>query len=101
MVMDREKGKPGDKQKWRDALNSYLTNNKKEFDRPQKFYWSFAIVRCPPSLLARHAAGTTHAREGGHVRCAPRHKALRAPLRATVAWQQLTTHAHNAAAYAF
>ena len=59
MVMDREKGKPGDKQKWRDALNSYLTNNKKEFDRPQKFYWSFAIVRCPPSLLARHAAGTT------------------------------------------
>ena len=43
MVMDREKGKPGDKQKWRDALNSYLTNNKKEFDRPQKFYWSFAM----------------------------------------------------------
>ena len=39
----REKGKPGDKQRWRDALNSYLTNNKKDFARPQKFYWSFAM----------------------------------------------------------
>ena len=29
----------GDNRKWRNALNSYLTNNKEKFLRPRKFYW--------------------------------------------------------------
>ena len=32
----------GDNKKWRNSLNSYLTNNMKKFDRPKKFYWAIA-----------------------------------------------------------
>ena len=32
----------GDNKKWRNSLNSYLTNNMKKFERPKKFFWSLA-----------------------------------------------------------
>jgi hypothetical protein len=32
----------GDNKKWRNSLNSYLTNNIKKFERPKKFFWALA-----------------------------------------------------------
>jgi uncharacterized membrane protein YgcG len=38
----------GDNKKWRNSLNSYLTNNMKKFDRPKKFFWALANPKNDP-----------------------------------------------------
>ena len=38
----------GDNKKWRNSLNSYLTNNIKKFERPKKFFWSLANPKNDP-----------------------------------------------------
>jgi hypothetical protein len=41
----------GDDRRWRNSLNSYLTNNIKRFERPRKFYWSLREWSGPNAAL--------------------------------------------------
>jgi hypothetical protein len=41
----------GDNRRWRNCLNSHLTNNIKKFQRPRKFYWSLHKWSGPNATL--------------------------------------------------
>ena len=45
---------------WRIALNSYLTNRKDVFERPERFYWALSTAR--PSHILTDATARTSAR---------------------------------------
>ena len=38
----------GDNKRWKFSLNSYLTNNSRKFDRPEKFFWALANPKKDP-----------------------------------------------------